>query len=255
MRYGICTELNNIHILESIGCDYIEIALNSLVSLNNEEFSKYIQLMKNSKVKCEAANCFFPGNMKIVGKDIEKDKISEYIKKVLYRASLLGVKVFVIGSGKSRKYPEDWCEEAALEQFSQVLFEIAQEAKKYNMMAVVEPLNKKETNIINSVSEGLQLVKNINHENLRLLADFYHMRVENENPFILKDAESYLEHVHIANSKGRFYPVDKNEDHYETFFSILREIGYDKRVSIEAATTDMVREGAAALNLLRQLTE
>ena len=252
MRFGICTGLNNINILENIGCDYIETALNSLVSLNDKEFLEYVQLIKNSNVKCEAANCFFPGSMKIVGKDIDKNKISEYIKNALHRASLLGVEVFVIGSGKSRKCSEDWAKEAAVDQFSQVLFEIAEEAKKYDIIATVEPLNKKETNIINSVSEGLELVKNINHENLKLLADFYHMRVEQENMDILKDSSQYLHHVHIANSNGRVYPLNKDEDDYEAFFNMLRYIGYNNRVSIEASTSDMKKEGSASLNLLRQ---
>jgi len=227
MRFGICTGLNNINILGNIGCDYIEIALNNVVSLNDEEFLEYVQLIKNSKVKCEAANCFFPGSMKIVGKDIDKNKISEYIKNALHRASLLGVKVFVVGSGNSRKCPGDWAKEAAVEQFSKVLFEIAEEAKKYDMIATVEPLNKKET-------------------------DFYHMRVEQENINILRDTSQYLHHVHIANSNGRVYPLNKDEDDYEAFFNILRQIGYNNRVSIEASSSDMKKEGAASLNLLRQ---
>jgi sugar phosphate isomerase/epimerase len=167
---------------------------------------------------------------------------------------LLGVKVLVVGSGSGRKCPEDWPKEAAIEQFSQILFEIAEEAKKYDIIATVEPLNKKETNIINSVSEGLEFVKNINHQNLKLLADFYHMRIEQENMDILKDASQHLHHVHIANSNGRVYPLNKDEDDYETFFNMLRQIGYNGRVSIEAPSSDIKKEGAASLNLLRQYT-
>lgn len=255
MRFGICTALNNINILEKIGCDYIEPALNSIALLDEQQFSKCMELIQTSNVKCEATNCFFPWDMKIVGRDIDKNKISEYIKNALHRASLLEVKVFVIGSGSNRKCPEDWHKKDGVEQFSQLLFEIAEEAKKYDMIAALEPLNKIETNIVNSVAEGLEIVKNINHSNLKLLADFYHMRMEQENPIILMNAAEYLHHVHIANSNGRTYPEHINEDDYQTFFDILKQTGYDKRVSIEASTGDMEKEGYAALNLLRLLCE
>ena len=62
-----------------------------------------------------------------------------------------------------------------------------------------------------------------------------------------------LVHGHIANGQGRTIPLDKYEDVYRGFFLILNSIGYRVRVSIEASTKDIKKEGPIALDLLRTL--
>jgi sugar phosphate isomerase/epimerase len=61
----------------------------------------------------------------------------------------------------------------AWEQLADTCLILGREASKYDITIVIEPLNKSETNIINSVAEGYKLAQQVNHPNVKLLADFY----------------------------------------------------------------------------------
>ena len=63
---------------------------------------------------------------------------------------------------------------------------------------------------------------------------------------------SPLLHTHIALLEGRKYPVRKSEEAV-SFFSALREAGYDGRMSIEGSSDDWTADSAAALEVLRDL--
>lgn len=254
MRIGICTGVENINKLEAMGFDYIEPALNAAVALSKEQFDNVKRMVDKSSIKCEAFNCFFPWDIKIVGPDAADSAIiNEYIKRALERASLLGCRITVVGSGGARRAPEGWDMKRGLEQLAGVLRRIGEEAAQYGITVVVEPLNSKETNIVNSVHEGLQIVKTVNHSNVKLLADFYHMREERESMDTITTSGGFLKHLHIANSSGRIYPLNRYEDKYELFFKALKEAGYNERISIEASTNNFEGDAPVALALLREL--
>jgi len=128
-------------------------------------------------------------------------------------------------------------------------------AAKYGLTIAMEPLNTGETNILNTVTEGFQFVQAVEHPNVKLLADFFHMRKENEELSILSEVSSELVHLHIANGHDRTYPLDSTEDLYEDFFNILRESGYKGRCSIEGRTDNIDRDAPIALALLRNMTQ
>ncbi|MFO7296403.1 MAG: sugar phosphate isomerase/epimerase, partial [Clostridia bacterium] len=109
--------------------------------------------------------------------------------------------------------------------------------------------------VLNSVKEGVDFVRDVAHDHVKLLADFYHMRRENEDMDALLSASDHLVHLHIANSNGRVCPLERTEDIYDTFFERLKEIGYQGRISIEARIEDVDREAPIALALLRELSK
>jgi sugar phosphate isomerase/epimerase len=84
------------------------------------------------------------------------------------------------------------------------------------------------------------------------MIDFYHLAVEKEDPSIVVRARDHLRHLHMANPQGRVFPLKWDEFDYAPFFAKLREIGYDKRISVEASTTDLATQGPQAIALLRR---
>ena len=107
--------------------------------------------------------------------------------------------------------------------------------------------------MINSVTEGLSLVKSVNHPNIKLLSDFYHMQVEMEDMCGIIEASKLLRHVHIANSNGRIYPGSMDEDNYNSFFKALKDADYKDRISIEASTGDFAKDAPVSLKFLREI--
>ena len=118
--------------------------------------------------------------MKAVGPQADRERIRRYIVKAGEAASRIGVEVAVFGSGGARAIPEGWDRPRAEEQMQEWLGMIAEEWQGTGVTLALEPLNRKESNLINSVKEAVELVKDINSPIVRVLADFYHMDEDNE---------------------------------------------------------------------------
>jgi len=118
------------------------------------------------------------------------------------------------------------------------------------VVVAIEPLNRDETNFINTVAEGAAVVRETGHPNIRLLADIYHMLRENEGPDALVDAGPLLRHVHIAEKDGRTPPGFAGDD-FTPYLRALRRAGYAGAISIECRWDDLAAQLPAALKALR----
>ena len=238
--------------LKEIGYDYIELSLAHLVALSELEFFELKGRVLSLGINCEVCNNFFPPYLKLTGYEIDIKKIKAYVEKSLDRAGRLRVKILVFGSGPAKNVPEEFSKDKAWEQLITILRYINNIAKEYGITIAIEPLRKAECNIVNSIQEGLMLVKEVNRSNVKLLADFYHMSVEKENSRILIEARNYIIHVHLAKVEGRVFPKEIIEDNYKPFISNLKQIGYNERVSIEAYSKDFYRDAALSLKFLKE---
>ena len=98
---------------------------------------------------------------------------------------------------------------------------------------VLEPINRYETSLVNSVPECLELIDAVGADNFGVLADTFHMNIEDASMTgSLRQAGSHLFHVHFADS-NRWYPGAGHID-FASLVRTLREIGYGGYVSIEA---------------------
>ena len=94
--------------------------------------------------------------------------------------------------------PDGFSRETAEEQFVRLCKRLGPVAARYRVTVVIEPLNSRETNLINSVSEGASIVERVNHKNIRLLCDLFHMTADGEPPQAIVDAGKHIRHCHIA---------------------------------------------------------
>ncbi|MBC7320142.1 sugar phosphate isomerase/epimerase, partial [bacterium] len=218
MKFGCCgnmvavekdkTGIEIVEKLKEIGYDYIELSLAHISRLSDEEFEGLKTRLDASGLKCEACNNFFPPEIRLTGDQVDYKKIEEYLGLVLSRVNMLGVEVIVFGSGPAKMVPEGFPMEKAWQQLVELTKYISDLAEKYNVTIAIEPLRREECNIINRVSEGLRLVKEVSRGNVKLLVDFYHLRSEREDPSILKECKDHLRHVHFARFEGRTFPKD-----------------------------------------------
>jgi len=243
----------NIKIAEKIGFDYIEPSVSKIAAMDEQSFKSSCNMVDESSIKCESFNILFPKGMRLVGQDVYKEEVETYLESAFTRIKRFGARIVVFGSGGARKCPEGWDYEKAIQQLVEIARITGKIAEMFDIDIVIEPLNKQESNIINSVFEGINFVKKVNHPRIKLVADFYHMRKENENMGVITNAAPFLHHIHIANSNGRSFPLDSFEDIYKEFFEKLKNICYEGRISIEAKTDDFENEGIKALKLLRSL--
>ena len=251
MRYGICTGPEHLADVASAGFDYAEFSLNAIAAMTDSDFESLLGQVARSSIKPEALNGFFPWQMRIVGPEADPEAIDTYIVSALARAARLGIRVCVVGNGGARRVPDGMPLEEGLRQFRDVLRRIGDAAAPLGIEIAIEPLNAAESNIVLSMEDGAALTGQVGHPQVRLLADFYHMRRNGEPMETLTCAQGILRHVHIANSQGRIYPANLEEDLYAPFFSMLDRIGYDGRISVEASTADLAADAPRALSMLR----
>lgn len=254
MRVGICTSVDQIQVMEEVGFDYIEPAVVSIVQMTESDFKEVLCKVRDANISCEVFNILFPGHIRLVGPEVDIDHIKEYLKEAFEKIVQLGARIVVFGSGGARRIPDEMTFEDGWNDLIRTARVVGEVASQYNITIAMEPLNKKETNILNSISEGVRFVKDVDHPNVRLLADFYHMRMEGESMDVIQQTTSHiLVHTHIARSQDRGYPIKADEDIYSQFFSSLKEIDYKGRISIEGNTKDIIKEGHIALELFREL--
>lgn len=115
----------------------------------------------------------------------------------------------------------------------EALRECAHHAEERGVKLTLEPLNRYETNLINTVAEGLALIEEVGSEALYLLLDTFHMNIE--EPSMEKSiiaAGEHLSHFHVADS-NRWHPGAGHID-FASIVNALRQIGYEGYLSVEA---------------------
>jgi sugar phosphate isomerase/epimerase len=255
VQVGLCTPLKGIDAAKTAGFEYLELGTSEIAGLSDADYESALSQVKQLGLPVPVTNLFLPATLKVTGPEIDRDEQTRYVRKAFTRLSRLGTGIVVFGSGGARRVPEGFPKDEAFKQLVEFGRRIAPEAQRQRITIAIEPLRRQETNIINSAAEGLDLVNAIDHPNFQLMIDFYHLASEREDPAIVLKARAHIRHLHMANPQGRVFPQAWDEYDYAPFFANLRQIGYDKRISIEASTKDFPLEAPRAIALLRQAFE
>jgi D-psicose/D-tagatose/L-ribulose 3-epimerase len=252
IQVGYCAKLSEIEAAKAVGFDYVELSTSEIVALSDSDFDKLVGKLKELKLPVPVSYLFIPARIKLTGPEIDKEEQMRYVRKAFDRVSRLGVQVVVFGSGPARQVPEGFSKNEAWQQLVEFCKRIGPEARAKKITVAIEAQRKQECNIINNLTEGLALIKAVSDPNIQLIVDFYHMAEETEDPAVISVAAKHIRHLHMANPQGRVFPLVWNEFNYASFFSNLKKIGYNKRISIEARTADFPTDAPRAIAFLRQ---
>jgi len=258
MKYGICLPVSSAYEvglldgLKKLGYTYIEFQASSVAALEFNEYERFVDNVEACGMAFSVMNVFIPSGLRVVGDDANLPGVMEYAKHCFERMAELDARVIVFGSGGARNIPQGFPTRKAREQFLQTLCVVSDLAKPYNIKIAVEPLNKRECNFINTITEGFEFVQAANRENVGLTADFFHLHSDAELKEKLIKCGKSVFHAHIADNDGRVYPMINKPD-YTPFFEGLREIGYNGLMSVEAGSEDVLGDAGVSLGLLKVL--
>ena len=252
MKIGFCAKLDRIDEVAAAGFDYIEPQVSAAAAWSEEEFEKFLEIVKNAPIPVPSFNVLFPGEIALFAPDAE-ERITQYLHGAFARVQKLGGHTVVFGSGRSRKRPDDLPYAVAFRRLVEITRLIGDIAGQYGIIIVIEPLNRGETNMINSVAEGACLAAAANHPQVKLLADYYHIAVEHQPPEDV-DRVGGIAHCHIASSEGRRAPQEAEEG-FKTLFAAMKQTGYEGLVSVEGKADDLGREGPVCVRLLKKMWE
>jgi len=252
MRFGCCTGLKNLALLERLGYDYIEPPVtDTLVPLKPvQEFSAAHRAIAKSSIKAEAFNVFLPRELRVTGPKVDMAALSHYVDNAVKRAHALGGKVIVFGSGGSRNVPDGFPRDRAMHQLAEFLKMAGDHAARAGLQIAIEPLSRPD-NIILSVAEATALAKTVGKPSVKVLADLYHIGKEGESFESITAAGKDLIHPHVGHPVTRVCPREGEYD-YAQWFRALKSAGYDARMSLECKWGDLEKDMAAALAFLRR---
>lgn len=253
MKFGVCKSIKDLEKFNTSVVDYCEMSLGSICKMTDEEIEECIRLSEEKNIPILSANCFFPRDIKLCGSGFSCEAIKNYAEIALEKANRFGIKTVVLGSGGSRMIPEGADKDECMAQLAKAFTVAGDAAAKYDITIVIEPLNKVETNCINTVSEGAEMIRLVNHPNVKLLCDIYHFAKENEPMSDIIENGDILYHFHIANPDGRIYPKKTDEYDYSKVVSAMREIGYDGLISIEGKALDFDKDLIEGIDFLKEI--
>lgn len=251
VRIGYCGTIRQIDDVKAAGFDYIELRTSEVAALSDADYAQLAAKLKQTGLPVLATYLFIPANIKLTGPSVDKEQQMNYVRMALDRVSRLGARVVALGSGPARQYPEGFPKQQAYEQFVEFCKRLGPEARARNITIAVEPLRPEESNLIQSLAEGLDLVAAVNDPNIQLNLDYYQFEMVKEDPADILRAGDHIRHVHMANPTGRVFPLRWEEYNYGPLFANLRKIGYAREMSIEGATTDFTKEAPQSIAFLR----
>jgi sugar phosphate isomerase/epimerase len=265
MKFGICTNMHGngadpaglwlIEPAAKAGFDYLELPLAQIMNLGREAFERVLDKLSSCDIKCLRNNNFFPIDMRLTGPDVNEAGIDDYAGRALTCAHALGAGKVVFGSGPARNIPPGFPHREGKEQIVRLLRRLSSTAAQFGIVIVIEPLNRTESNVINTFEEGCFISSAVNRESVKVLVDYYHLVKENEPlEHIYHHGKNFLAHVHFAgDGVNRGYPVYEEKERYRQFLKGLKAGGYDDTVSLEARDDNPAAHMKPALDILREL--
>ena len=165
-----------------------------------------------------------------------RQKARDFISGMIEFGAHFGAATII---GSMQGSVEDGVErEQALVWLAEGLGELGQKAAGCGVKLILEPLNRYETNLINRLGEGVEVIKSLGPrsakcENMFLLADLFHMNIEEESIVgAIRAAGKYIGYVHFVDSNRR--PAGMGHINLAEAAKALSEIGYDGYASAEA---------------------
>jgi sugar phosphate isomerase/epimerase len=229
--FGWCGSPDNAGLMKAAGLDYIEVQLVPLKLEDDKSFENAKSTMRDLPLPALACSYLFPHDARVVGPETDDRRNRAYFDRVVQVLNTARAKVVVFGSGWTRNIPEGWTQQQTEAEFMKTLSWCADALMGSGITLVIEPLNRQESNLVNSVADGVRLAKMLNRPEVRGLADFYHMDEEGEPPDTLRENCAWLGHIHLADTK-RLNPGTGSYD-YPTFFGHLKACGYPGLLSAE----------------------
>lgn len=167
---------------------------------------------------------------KIFEDELQRKFLLDYTKSALKFASVLKCKNLVFGCPRNRNITEH-----SKENFNQIAFEFFYELGEYakmNQTVIGVEANPiiYNTNYLNTTSEALMLIKDLNSEGIRLNLDVGTMIYNQESLSVLENKISMVNHVHISEP---WLKVIEYRDFHKDLNSLLNKENYQGFVSIE----------------------
>jgi len=160
-----------------------------------------------------------------------REKARDFVRSIIDFAAGFGAPA-IIGSMQG-KHGDGVDRETALDHLHDALDTLGQHAGSHDTVLMYEPLNRYETNLVNTIEAGTAMLDTIGHNHVRLLADLFHMNIEEADlGEAIRRGGKHIGHVHFVDSNRRAAGLGHID--YGPIAQALRAIDYDGYLCAEA---------------------
>jgi D-psicose/D-tagatose/L-ribulose 3-epimerase len=222
----------------SWGFDSVEVALEEVNHVNPVLLKN---ALRENKIVCKSMCAITGPGRDLRGSKQEQETAIDYIKGAIDLTAEVGASVLMGPMYSSVGRAESTDENERKRQWELVtghLKNLAEYAGACNVKLALEPLNRYETDFINTCQQAMDLIDDIGHNAMCILLDTYHMNIEEKDSAqAILLAGDRLGHFHACGC-DRGTP---GNDHinWDTIVAALKQIGYDESIVIESFTTDV----------------
>lgn len=162
--------------------------------------------------------------------DSHRLRAQQFVGSIIEAAAVWQAPV-IVGSMQGRWTAE--CDRSTtLSLLRESLNSLGQFAGDRGIELLYEPLNRYETNLVNTLGNAVDLIRSLSVSNVRLLADLFHMNIEEANiADSLTSALPFIGHVHLADSNRRAAGLGHMD--YQPIAAAILSGGYDRYLSAE----------------------
>jgi D-psicose/D-tagatose/L-ribulose 3-epimerase len=241
---------DQLHLLKKIkqmGFDCAELPIEDPKQFDYEKVDAAI---KESGVRPLVCGAFGPDRDLTHEDPAIRENSLNYIRACLPLCERWGAKVLpgpmYSGVGKRRHLPAD-ARKKEWDLAVAGLRKAAAMARDFGVTLAVEPLNRFETDLVNTVEQGIRMCGDVNEKNVGLLLDTFHMNIEEKDIYsAVRSAGSLVKHVHTCeNDRGA---PGSGLVAWDDLARALKEIDYQGDCVIESFTPELrTIAGAAAI--------
>jgi len=246
MKLAVCNEFFENWKIEKvfnyaaeIGCDGVEIApftlAQSVTRISQARRRSIRRSAEKAGVEIVGLHWLLasPPGLYLTHPDPHIQKVTlEYIKSLIGFCGDLGGRVMIHGSPAQRKLKRGWNREECWKRAVGIFQACTPEMEANGVTYCIEALTPKETNILNSVAEALQMVADVDHPCFQTMMDAKAAASETVSHVdVIARAGKALRHVHVndPNLRGPGF----GDLSFAPILRALKDRGYDGYVSVE----------------------
>jgi len=216
----------------SLGYSGVELSLLDSSSIDHEQLADKLEEYKLTAYTIATGQTYYADGYSLFNAD--KSKREKCVERLFGHIDLAkslkcmvivgGIRGTILATGGERSEQE--------REGRECLRRCVVYAGERNVVLLLEPVNRYETNVVNTIDEGLALISQIDLPNLMLLPDTFHMNIEEASMADgLLRASSLVGYVHFADS-NRLAPGWGHID-FASLLSALSKIGYTRPIGVE----------------------
>ena len=142
-------------------------------------------------------------------------------------------KVMIFGSPNQRNTMGISVEDAK-KNFAEGLAQVADHAQDRDVKILVETLDSSQTDVVNTMAESMEIVNMVSHPAIGTMFDYHNTLDETDSlEKLVRDYFEHIDHIQIQELDGRHLGTGDARTTYVDSFRALRELNYDKWVSLE----------------------